>query len=767
MKTLRNFYSKNLMWMVTKFIFVASLLQVTLSFAQQPADWMSGKFGVSWRMPAGDGPEVHSYDADSTITQLATIPDLTYVIINITRGADGLRYVAPHSILDTLCPGSTPTGRDLFLEMAVPLKQAGYKVMVYMATEGPAKLKHGPTKAFDYNSTTGISPNVEAWKNYVLNDLYPGGSETDDEKFKNAYANIIVNEYAERYGTLIDGWWFDHATYGNIPLLDSVVKSHNPDAIVAYNKGQKIPLINNNPPYENYTFGHPTPVKTAVASDDRNLPMVTSVESTPDGYLENSNSYSLGHLYMPVQEVWNAGSVIWPLAKAIDWKSRVLAAKGAWTWNVGTNKKVTGTWSTLDDAAIAFIKDVVAGIFIKVTSIDVIGQGNISTVDSGSTLQMEASILPTNALDQSVTWSVTNETGSATIDSNGLLSGLTAGTVLVIATANDGSGVSGQKQITVNSTSGVSPIAQYRFENTANDSAGTNHGTLNGGVSFSSSIFKEGSYSLSLDGQNDFVDLTAHVNNFPQGGTARTITGWFNGTSGSIFTYGKTSTGERVTIKATPSEVSVSLSGHKWGNDNLSLSSGWHHVAVVLPNITNVQSDEFLLYIDGSLINSSSLAGSPKTVNTGNTYAKIGANYLGEIDDIRIYDIDLSEAEIQTVMNEAGGTSAKSASVKSDNSNTMDLKTSLSSSNIKLYPNPSNGLVTLTYPSPAGRKLLIRLSDQFGKLVLNKYISLDENQNNFQLDLGSTRNLSDGLYILQIEGIEGQSKVIKKIVIKN
>lgn len=439
---MKNMYSKNLMGMATKFIFVICLLQITLSFSQQrPADWMSGKFGVSWRMPAGDGPEVHSYHADSTIAQLATIPELSYVIINLSRGADGARYVAPHSILDTLCPGATPTGRDLFLEMAVPLKQAGCKVMVYMATEGPSKLKHGSEKAFDYDPVLQISPNVEAWKNYVLNDLYPGGLETDIEKLKKAYANIIVNEYAERYGTLIDGWWFDHAGEGNIPLLDSIVKSHNPNAIVAYNSGQKVPLINNNPPYENYTFGHPTPVKTAPASSDVNLPMVTSVESTPDGYFENSNSYSLGHLYMPAQEQWNSGALVWPLAKAIDWKSRVLKAKGAWTWNVGTNKKVTGTWSTLDDDAIAFIKDVVAGVYVKVTSINVTGQGNMTTVNQGSTLQMEASILPANAFNQSVTWSVTNETGSATIDSNGLLSAETVGTVLVIATANDGSGI--------------------------------------------------------------------------------------------------------------------------------------------------------------------------------------------------------------------------------------------------------------------------------------------------------------------------------------
>ncbi|MEZ4928931.1 MAG: Ig-like domain-containing protein [Chitinophagales bacterium] len=47
-----------------------------------------------------------------------------------------------------------------------------------------------------------------------------------------------------------------------------------------------------------------------------------------------------------------------------------------------------------------------------------------------------------------ITWSVANGTGSATIDANGLPA-LTNGTVTVTATANDGSGISGTKDITI------------------------------------------------------------------------------------------------------------------------------------------------------------------------------------------------------------------------------------------------------------------------------------------------------------------------------
>ncbi len=58
-----------------------------------------------------------------------------------------------------------------------------------------------------------------------------------------------------------------------------------------------------------------------------------------------------------------------------------------------------------------------------------------NSVEAGSTLQLSASVTPALA-DQSIVWSVDNET-IATIDQNGLLTGLTGGVVVVTATAKD------------------------------------------------------------------------------------------------------------------------------------------------------------------------------------------------------------------------------------------------------------------------------------------------------------------------------------------
>lgn len=90
----------------------------------------------------------------------------------------------------------------------------------------------------------------------------------------------------------------------------------------------------------------------------------------------------------------------------------------------------------------------------KVGTITVAGTGNISTiVTPNGTLQMIATVGPTGAVNKAITWSVTPGTGKATIDSNGILTAVSNGTVTVNATATDGSGIVGQSVITINAAS--------------------------------------------------------------------------------------------------------------------------------------------------------------------------------------------------------------------------------------------------------------------------------------------------------------------------
>jgi uncharacterized repeat protein (TIGR02543 family) len=114
-------------------------------------------------------------------------------------------------------------------------------------------------------------------------------------------------------------------------------------------------------------------------------------------------------------------------------------------WNVrsdGTGK------SYADNDTVKIIKDLTlyAQWKMYVTSISINGNSSVAV---NNTAEMTATVSPSNADNTSVTWSVTPGTGNATINSNGVLTGVSSGTITVTATANDGSGVSATKQVTV------------------------------------------------------------------------------------------------------------------------------------------------------------------------------------------------------------------------------------------------------------------------------------------------------------------------------
>ena len=101
----------------------------------------------------------------------------------------------------------------------------------------------------------------------------------------------------------------------------------------------------------------------------------------------------------------------------------------------------------------------ISGQIIPVTSISVIGAGGATSITTkAGSLQLSASILPSNATNKSVTWSIVNGTGQATISSSGLVTAIANGTVTARATANDGSGIFGTLIISI--TNQVTPVNQ-------------------------------------------------------------------------------------------------------------------------------------------------------------------------------------------------------------------------------------------------------------------------------------------------------------------
>lgn len=82
----------------------------------------------------------------------------------------------------------------------------------------------------------------------------------------------------------------------------------------------------------------------------------------------------------------------------------------------------------------------------KVTAITVAPSTQSITV--GGTAQLKATITPTDATNRNVKWSVKEESIAA-VSESGMVTGKTAGFAHIVASAQDGSNVTGEAQITV------------------------------------------------------------------------------------------------------------------------------------------------------------------------------------------------------------------------------------------------------------------------------------------------------------------------------
>jgi len=116
-------------------------------------------------------------------------------------------------------------------------------------------------------------------------------------------------------------------------------------------------------------------------------------------------------------------------------------------------------------------------VAIDVASVKVTSTGDASTITTNKgTLQMVATILPTNALIKSVLWSV-DDASIATISATGLLTAVNNGTVIVKASSNAESGIFNTKSIVI-SNQIIIPDTIFVMGSDGVNGITTNFGTL-------------------------------------------------------------------------------------------------------------------------------------------------------------------------------------------------------------------------------------------------------------------------------------------------
>jgi uncharacterized protein (TIGR02145 family) len=109
---------------------------------------------------------------------------------------------------------------------------------------------------------------------------------------------------------------------------------------------------------------------------------------------------------------------------------------------------INESWLNMDGCGTITLEGALPNVLVAGITVSAAGGSTTIETDAGS-LQMSAAILPLNATNQTVKWTVTNGTGRALIRPDGLLTAQVDGTVTVKATAIDGSGVFGEFLVTI------------------------------------------------------------------------------------------------------------------------------------------------------------------------------------------------------------------------------------------------------------------------------------------------------------------------------
>jgi len=207
-------------------------------------------------------------------------------------------------------------------------------------------------------------------------------------------------------------------------------------------------------------------------------------------------------------------------------------------------------------------------------------------------------------------------------------------------------------------------VAELTFDGTANDTSGDrNHGTVYG-ATLTTDRFGSVDTAYSFGGDDRIVGSNRTL---PLGNASRTIVAWTKasneaGTDRFVLHYGDNADGGPGNFHLVLDEGTVPWFGNGYGYGGVRGTSAvnddqWHFLAGTYESGTNTAT----IYVDGVQEAAGLITTAPDTL-LGNSDYRIGCSldertstfFIGSIDDIRVYDRALSEAEILTLYTDQG-----------------------------------------------------------------------------------------------------------------
>lgn len=266
---------------------------------------------------------VDAFDVDLLVRQLVEIGTPYYFI---TLGQCSGYYCAPNPTYDRLVghEQSHCSRRDLIGDIAEALKPHGIRLMLYIASEGPAGDPHACRK-LNYMGGQTLGWDVE-------NNRIREGRRCVD--FLNKWQECI-RDWSSRFGKTVHGWWIDGCYWSehiyrfadepNLKSFAEAFRAGNPESILAFNGGLETPIIAHNE-YEDYTageVGHLLPVGTR-----RTGGLLDPIRRFVDGGIQY-------HILTHLGEHWGSRPSRFPDELVVGYTRLVRERGGVITWDAG------------------------------------------------------------------------------------------------------------------------------------------------------------------------------------------------------------------------------------------------------------------------------------------------------------------------------------------------------------------------------------------------------------------------------------------------
>lgn len=311
------------------------------SAAQQPnsgahrADWMQNPryaWGVMTHYLADWQARVHKldmsvdqwnrmvdgFDVEGMAKHLESVGAGHY---QLSIGQNSGYYLSPNPTYDKIV-GIEPSKcshRDLVADFYESLHRRDIKLMVYLPSGAPGQ--------------DNVAKTALEW----VNGPYPNKS------FQRKWEQVIA-EWSRRWGSKVEGWWFDGCYFPNSMYRASVApnfasfaaaaRAGNPESAVAFNPGVIYRIVSISPD-EDYTAG------------EIDKPDQVTVRRSTDGRIDGTQIHMLSFL----GTTWGMGTPRFSTDEVIAYTKRIRDYGGSVTWDVPVELDGTITQPFLDQLA--------------------------------------------------------------------------------------------------------------------------------------------------------------------------------------------------------------------------------------------------------------------------------------------------------------------------------------------------------------------------------------------------------------------------------